>query len=140
MDIYMRITNSPIPGDSNVKGFSNEFELYSLSYGAVNPGGKITVTPITVSLAAYNGPQLINAVADGRPHEIRFTIARSNFDGAPMVFETITLTGATITSFREMVNAGDDRPVLELAISYAGIQYTQNDIKFTFAYSKGGKF
>lgn len=135
MDLYMRITNPDIHGDSRAKAFANEFELYSLSYSAVNVGGRSTLTPITVTLAAYNGPLLIGAVVDGRSHDVRFSIVKpSTSTGAPTIFETITLTKATITSFREIANAGDDRPTLELSFAYQGLTYVQADNKSTFTY------
>jgi type VI protein secretion system component Hcp len=135
MDLYMRITNPDIRGDSRAKSFANEFELYSLSYSAVNAGGRATITPITVTLAAYNGPLLIAGVFDGRSHDVRFSIVKpSTSTGAPTVFETITLSKATITSFREIANAGDDRPTLELSFAYQGLKYVQIDNQSTFTY------
>jgi type VI protein secretion system component Hcp len=132
LDLFMKFDDPQIIGTSTFKGHEREFELFSLSYGAVPLANGVSLSPITVTLKAHNGPRLLNALARGQRLGVVFQSVVSGGQSLT-VYETITLTNARLTRFQESMSGGDDVPALELAFAYDEIEYKQAGINFTYS-------
>lgn len=134
-----------IPGNSTLKAYPKQFEVLSLSFGAVNPSnpaatggggaGKPSFTPITLTLNQYDAPGFLKYLATGR-HIMKATITvvgASTGETAGSKFEVITLTDVLISSV-QLTESGGDQPLMEVSLAYAQIEVneTASNTDFTF--------
>lgn len=133
MPLFMKITDPAIAGNTQVRAHASEFELYSLSLGAVANAGRTSIAPITVTLAAYNAPRLLGALSSAQPFRVVFQNSVIGGKGEESPYETITLTEGRITRFQETAGT-EGRPTLELAFSFGRLEFVQSGINYTYIY------
>jgi type VI secretion system Hcp family effector len=85
-------------------------------------------------------PQLLTAMATNEVlQSVDFEFVRSNPQGKEYVFETVKLTQATITSFRQYLGVpgagdpADPRPLEDVSLTFRKIEIMNNEAKTTFS-------
>ncbi len=130
VNIFLQIPN--IPGDSTTKGFANQFELMSYSWGVSNTStnagsGKPNFTSLNVmTFGGSHAPSLMLATAAGtRVGTLVLSFTTTTGTGAISVVATYTLTNAFIQSYQESGSEGGGPPTVSMSFGYSKIDFKQ---------------
>ena len=132
MTIYLKIDN--VPGEVITKGYEKSIEVSAFSWGMqrVTPNGMGMVKPcVSVSALEISKPVdksspvfMTNAVSGMVFPKAKVSFVKSSGDFGLEEFMTLDLTNVVVTGVQESGSGGDDRPVENVSLKFAGATFT----------------
>lgn len=149
---YLKFTPE-VKGEAEAKGFENQIEILSFSWGLSNPttvqlgsggssGGKADFGAFNVmTKTSLASGSLFQACASGKHYDKAEVVLNKSTGGDPLKYLTIKFDEVFVNSFQWAGSTGgDDTPMESISFTYAKCEFTyqQQDAKGLSKATSGG--
>lgn len=143
VDYLLKITGPEVKGESKEKGFEDQIQVLSWSWGATNSGsaalgggegtGKVRVQDFnfTMNMSTASGP-ILSSITLGTHHEKAIlTCRKTTGAGTPEKYLEITFTEVVISGYQTGGHGDEGLPLEQISFNFAQaeVEYFEQDAK-----------